>query len=166
MEKIIKSFFTVIVLLVMTLSVQAQKYGYINSALILSEMPEVKAMDSNLKALEAQLKKKGQNKVADFRKREEEAVRKKERGEMSPLEEKNTLEALKKEQEEILKLEQVMQKQLVDKRNELLEPIYEKINKAIEEVAKENGLAMIFEQNILLYSDESLNMNDEVKAKL
>ena len=44
-------------------TVQAQKFGYVNSTAILAEMPEVKQMEANLEALQKQLQKKGQSMV-------------------------------------------------------------------------------------------------------
>ena len=39
-------------------SLQAQQFGYVNSAAILAEMPEVKQADANLEALQKQLQKR------------------------------------------------------------------------------------------------------------
>ena len=59
-----------------------------------------------------------------------------------------------------------MRKQVTEKREELLGPIYEKVNQAIKDVAKENSYQFIFDQNVLLYAEDSQNVNDLVKAKL
>jgi len=53
-----------------------------------------------------------------------------------------------------------------------MDPIYKKIGKAIEEVAKENGFTFIINPqlsnggDILLFSDEKFNISDLVLKKL
>ena len=148
--------------------VQAQKFGYINSAAVLSELPEVKQMRSSLEGLQTQLQKKGQQMLTDYQKREQDAVQKQQTGNMSPAEEKTVMEELQKKQQEILKFEQEMQQKLGTKEQELLAPILEKVNNAIQAVAKENGFQFIFDtgSGVLLYADESQDVTDMVKAKL
>ena len=59
------------------------------------------------------------------------------------------------------------QGQLQQKQAELLKPVYDKAQAAIEEVAKEKGLLYVFEVNSLLYkSNESLDVLPLVKTKL
>ena len=59
-----------------------------------------------------------------------------------------------------------MMKQLQTKRDELLQPIYTKVNQAINDVAKENGFQFIFDQGVLLFAEESQNIGPMVKTKL
>ena len=49
-----------------SLSLSAQKFGYINSQTLLSELPEVKAADAEIQALQTQLEKKGQMMVQEL----------------------------------------------------------------------------------------------------
>ncbi|RMF04758.1 MAG: OmpH family outer membrane protein, partial [Bacteroidetes bacterium] len=51
-------------------------------------------------------------------------------------------------------------------REELLQPIYDQINAAIKEVAKENGFTFIFDQAVLLYGEETLDVSAAVRSKL
>ncbi len=146
--------------------VQAQKYGYLNSAAIMAEMPEVKQMQSNLQALQTQLQKKGQQMVQEYQQKEQDAITRKERGELSPKQEEEMLAELQKMQQDIMNFQQEMQRTLAEKEQELMQPIYEKIQKAIEEVAKEHGYTMIFDAAALLYAEESADVSALVKAKL
>ena len=59
-------FFTLAFLLIFTSPAFAQKFGYLNSQALLSELPEVKQADANLQALQAQLEKKGQQMVSEL----------------------------------------------------------------------------------------------------
>ena len=144
----------------------AQKYGYVNSQQILAEMPDVKQMEENLEALGSQLQKKGEQMLKSYKQKEENAIREKEKGTLSPVEEETLLKELQSTQGEILKFEQEMQSKIMDKRNELLGPIYEKINSAIQDVAKEQGYSMIFDSQVLLFAEETVNVTTQVKTKL
>ncbi len=148
--------------------VQAQKFGYLNSALLLSEMPEVKVMRSNLEGFRTQLEKKGKQMVEDFQRKQRDAAAKEERGELSPVQRENLLKELQAKEQEILKYQSESQQKLAEKEQELLQPILDKVNKAIQEVAKEHGFQFIFDAStgILLYADESQDVSSLVKAKL
>ena len=69
---------------------------------------------------------------------------------------------------EIAKFQQEIQQKLYEKSEALLKPIRDKIQNAIDQVAKENGYSYIFDQSmgILLYADESVDVSAKVKAKL
>ncbi|NNE29357.1 MAG: OmpH family outer membrane protein [Saprospiraceae bacterium] len=144
----------------------AQKYGYVNSQQILAEMPDVKQMEANLEALGSQLQKKGEQMLVTYKQKEENAIREKEKGTLSPVQEETLLKELQTTQGEIMKFEQEMQNKIVEKRNELLGPIYEKINTAIKDVAADQGYSMIFDSQVLLYAEETVNITTEVKSKL
>jgi outer membrane protein len=87
-------------------------------------------------------------------------------GDLSPKQQEEEAQKLQAREQEIAAFEQDMRKQVSDKREELLGPIYEKVNQAIKDVAEENGFQFIFDQNVLLYAEDSQNVNDLVKAKL
>ena len=166
MKRIIKISLMMVAFLSIMTTAQAQKFGYLNSQLILSEMPAVKEMQSNLQALQTQLQKQGQGMVESYKKEEEAAVRKKQQGQLAPVEEEKLMTALQKKQEEILTFEKEMQKKLSDKEQQLLEPILTKINTAIKDVASENGFDMIFEQGVLLFATETTDVSSMVRGKL
>lgn len=143
-----------------------QKVGYVNSAALLEGMPEVKQADANLEALQKQLQKKGQGMVEQLQKDYAAAQQKVEQGLLSPQQQEQESKALEKKQKEIASFEQEMMTQLDNKRSELLKPIYDRINAAIEAVAKEKGYSMIMDQGVILYGDPSQDVTDLVKAKL
>jgi len=147
-----------------------QKFGYLNSAALLQEMPDVKEAESNLEVLQKQLQAKGQQMLEAFQKKYLELERKNSQGEIAPKELEVESSKLKEEENKIAKFEQDMQNQIYEKRNTLLEPILDKVNEAIKAVATEEGYAYIFDASpgsgILLYADESTDVYDQVKAKL
>ena len=145
---------------------QAQKFGYVNSSAILAEMPEVKQMEANLEALQKQLQKKGQGMVEQLQQDYAAIQQKAASGDLSPKQQEEAGKKLEDQQAEIGKFEQDMVKQLQDMRNKELQPILEKVNQAITDVAKENGLQFIFDEGVILYADESMDVANLVKAKL
>ena len=166
MKRILKATLIVAILFSLSFNAEAQKFGYVNSGEILQAMPAVKQADANLEALQTQLQKKGQGMLEKLQKDYLAIQQKVERGELSPQEQQTEGQKLEKRQAEIATFEQDMIKQLEDKRTGLLKPIYDKINKAIADVAKEGGYQMIFEQGVLLYQDPSLDVSSKVRAKL
>lgn len=57
--------------------------------------------------------------------------------------------------------------QIQQKQNEVFQPVVEKAQIAVDEVAKENGLIYVFEVNALLYkSNQSIDLLPLVKEKL
>lgn len=166
MVKMLKVGALLLVFSVLALSAQAQKFGFVNSADILSALPKVKQADANLEALQKQLQKKGQSMVEQLQQDYLAVQQKVERGELSPKQQEEEAAKLKERETEIGKFEQDMVKQLQDKRNELLEPIYKEVNDAIAAVAKENGFQFIFEKSVLLYFEESQDVSAMVKTKL
>lgn len=168
MNKIMKISLLLFAFVAFTASVQAQKFGYINSQLIMSEMPQVKEMNANLESLQKVLQKKGQDMVKNLKSDFQAVQVKVERGELSPQQQETEAKRLEDEQKKIGEFEQDMQKQLAEKQQKLMTPILEKVNKAIEDVAKENGYTMIFDSSagVLLYAEEEADLSTQVKVKL
>ena len=163
MKKIIFS----ILLVVAGFHLSAQtKTGTVDSEFILSKMPELTQVQENLKAynkkLEDELKvkiegyqakvKEYQDKVATF---------------TDPMK--------KTKQEEIVAIENDIAKyrqngaQLVQiEQNRLLQPLYDKIGKAIQEVAKADGYSQLFTTTVsgLAYADPTYDITKKVLTKL
>jgi len=155
-----------IMLMGIATAVQAQKFGYVNSSAILAELPEVKQAESNLEALQGQLQKKGESMVKALQEDFVELQKQVQAGTLAPKQQSEEEQRLQAEEQKIAKFEQNMRKQIQEKREELLSPIYEKVNDAIKAVAEENDYQFIFDQGVLLYAEDSQNVNDLVKAKL
>jgi outer membrane protein len=146
----------------------SQKFGYCNSALLLTNIPEMKQADSELKSYQTQLTKKGQEMVKSLQDKAADLKRKEEQGAISPKELETQNTKLGEEQQAIAKYEQEVYEKLAQKREELFQPILERVNTAMSEVAKENGFVFVFDtnSNMVLYANESLDVTKLVKAKL
>jgi outer membrane protein len=147
-------------------TVMAQDIAFVNSAAILAELPAVKQAESEMKTLEENMQARGKDMVASFQTFYEETSGKAQRGELSPVQQQDAEKKLQEKQAEIQKYEQDMVKQLQEKREGLLQPIYERVNAAINDVAKANGLKMVVEQGVLLYGETTLDITAQVKTKL
>ena len=104
--------------------------------------------------------------MTDYQTKRQEAGAKAEAGELSPVQQQQLVEELGKKEEELLQYEQEMIGKLQAKEQELLKPIMDRVNKAIQDVAAENGYAMIFDAGVLLYAADGTDVSDKVKAKL
>jgi len=162
--------FTLTLGLVLTMATGAfsQKFGFCNSALLLTQLPDVKAADSDLQAFQTQLTKKGQERVKALQDAAAELERKKQQGTVSPKDYDTQSAKLEEERQSIAKYEQEVYQKLTQKREELYKPLLDKVNKAMSDVATENGFALVFDAStqILIYAHESLDVTKLVKTKL
>lgn len=149
-------------------SVQAQKFGYCNSLSLLSEMPEVKAADSELQAYQTQLTKKGQEMVTALQDKAKVLEQKNAEGGIAPKDYEAQMLKLQEEEKEIAKYEQEVYQKLGEKRETLYKPVLDKLNEAMKLVAQEQGMNMVFDtgSQVLLYADESLDVTPLVKVKM
>jgi outer membrane protein len=155
-----------LVLVASTASIQAQKFGFVNSQEILGEMPEVKQAEANLEALQQQLQKRLQASIEQLQADYLDIQQKIERGELSPRQQEVEAQTLQERQQKLAGEEQDMVNQIQSKREELLEPIYKRVNDAIAEVAKEKEYTFIFDQAVLLYYEEAMDVSTDVRTKL
>jgi len=65
-------------------------------------------------------------------------------------------------------MQQKLQEELVQKQNELMQPILDKVKKAVENIRKANGLDIILDSGygIVLASDTKLDMTDKTLEEL
>ncbi|HCW06957.1 MAG TPA: outer membrane chaperone Skp [Cytophagales bacterium] len=147
-----------------------QKIGYAESDYILSQLPEFKKIESELKTHGDQLKNQIDAKYADYQSKLK-AYQNMPATTPDPIKADKERE-LASLQENIQKFQQDAQSSYQKKTADLMDPIYKKIGKAIEDVAKENGFTFIINPNIanggdiLLFSDEKYNISDLVLKKL
>jgi len=147
----------------------AVKVGYADVDYIFSQMPEQKQIDTELKSLQTQLKNQIDAKYQEYQKKLGDyqanintmidAVR------------ANTERELVQMQQNIEKLQQDAQTTVQTKQTQLMDPVFKKVGKAIEDVAKENGYSFILSQQIggldvILYGDEKMDVSDLVLKKL
>lgn len=165
----------ILAFLVVALSAEAQdiglKIGYTNAEFILGNMPEAKEIESELKDYEKQLSTQLESKATEFQAKAEDFQRNVEN--MIPEVRNDKQRELQNLQQSIEKFRVDAQTSLQRKQGELLQPAYDKIQEAIDFVAKANGYTHIFNSgqpevglNILLYGRDEDNISDLVLKQL
>ncbi len=163
-------FFGALVAVILSVSsMYAQKYGHLNLGNAVALMPETKAADAELEAFQKQMVAKGEEMAKKFQEKYSKLVQDAQTGTFPPAALKTREEELVKERDAILKYEQEIETGVQNKRGELLKPIFDKVEKAIAEVAKENGYQLVFDSSIfntLLFAQDQDDLMPLVKAKL
>jgi outer membrane protein len=148
-----------------------QKIGFTNVDFILSQMPELKTIEAEVKTKEAQYQNLLQQKQKELQ--DKYAAYQKNAATMSDVIRTDTEKQLQNLQQSAQEFQQTAASDLQQKQQQLLAPVLDKIDKAIKDVAKENGYALIINSDIsaqlspvLLYTTEDYNISDLVFKKL
>ena len=154
------------VILLTSITIQAQKFAYVDTDYILNKMPEFKQAQDKLDNLSDDWQKEIENRYEGvekmYRAYQQEKVL-------------LTDEMTKKREEAIIKKEteakNLQQKyfgpegELYAKRQELIQPIQDKIYDAIQQLATNNKYQVIFDSSsnlIMLYKNKNLDKSDKV----
>ncbi|MFB9861778.1 OmpH family outer membrane protein [Rufibacter immobilis] len=139
------------------------KVGYTNANYIISQLPESRQIESDLKAHSSQLEKELQNKYKSYQEKVE--AYKKGAGQMTDVVRADREKELTTLQASIEEFQRNADASLQKKEQEKLQPVMEKIQKAIDKVAKENGYTHIFTAEALLYGPEDGNAFTDLVLK-
>ncbi len=150
-----------------TVSAQTPKFGHIDLQALIQIMPERATAEAEFNKFTKELQDvitgmqdELQKKYAEF-----EALG----SDASDIKKKAKGQEIQDVQQRIQTYQQTAQQQLQQKQSELLQPVFNKAEKAIAEVAKEKGLIYVFDtgSKVVLYkSNESLDIFPLAKAKL
>jgi outer membrane protein len=147
----------------------ATKIGFADVGYIFTQMPDAKQVETELKSTQTMLQNQITSKQQEFQRKVKEyndnlpnmldAVR------------ANTERELGQLQENLQKLQQDAQTTIQNKEGQLMDPVYKKISKAIEEVAKENQFTYVLTSQIggldvILYADDKMDVSDLVLKKM
>lgn len=141
--------FAAVMMFVTVGTVSAQKVASMDYEAVLSAMPETKKMTTDLDTF-SKTKSDELNKQAEAFQKEVQQFQ----AELAKLTEaqRNAKEAeLQKKQQNLQQLQQTAQKDLATKRDTAVKPIIEKLNNAVEKVAKANGFDFIIDSTALIY---------------
>ncbi len=149
-----------------TITIAQSKVGTIDSEYIIQLMPETQTVLKMSKEYGAKLDssfsikvKEYQNKVTDFKKEEKT---------LGPLLKKTIVKEITDLELEIKKYRENGTKLMQLKSNELMRPLYKKLNDAINAFAKDNGYTQILTLtgNEFAYIDEKFDITNSVIMKL
>ncbi len=168
MNKVLKITLVAVFSILVSTAVLAQtnKFGHINSAELLAQMPEIKEADKKLQefglSLENQLKmmtNEYQTKVQAFQAQEASMA--------DPIKQSRIKEITDLESR-IQDFQQTAQESVSRKKEELYSPILKKAEDAIVVLAKEKGYTYVFDTSsgAFIYAQESDDIMDLVKKKL
>jgi outer membrane protein len=148
---------------------QTTKIGYADPDYILGQLPESKQIETELKSLQTQLKNQVDSKYAEFQKKLKD-YQDNINTMLAPVRE-NTERELQQLQQNLEKLQQDAQTSIQAKQQQLMAPVYQKIGKGIEEVAKENAYTLILSNqvgglDVVLFGDDKVDVSDLVLKKL
>jgi len=150
-----------------SVSAQAPKFGHIDLQALVQLMPErataetqFNAFQSDLEEIFGEMQKDLQTKMGGLEQLGDSA---------SEIKRNAKIAEIQDMQQRIQNYQQTAQQQLQQKQSELLQPVFDKAEKAIGDVAKEKGLIYVFDigTKVVLYkSAESMDVLPLVKTKL
>lgn len=138
-----------------TAFVNAQsKVGTINTDVILSQMPELKGVESEMKAYGKELDSDLRKKYQDYQKLVEKFEE--EEADLNDVMKKFRVNEITDLEEDIQKFQQNSQQLIRAKQDELLRPLYTKIGNALEKVVEDEKFTQIFNEgsNLVFISPE------------
>ena len=148
---------------------QTQKIGHMDMQYVLSAMPEMKQVQSQLQTLQGQLEKQAQAKQKDFEEKYNRYVS--EGNTMADAIRVDIEKELSQMQQSAQEFATNAQQTLQQKEQQLMQPVYDKIGTAINEVAKEGGYAYIINAgvpglDVLYFADPANDASNDVLKKL
>jgi len=148
------------------------KIGYTNVELILVYMPETQEMEKKLATMEKKIQEQLQIKQQYYQQKAMEFLEAQESGSLTDAQLGVAQQELQKLQGEVQQGLQLAEQQLMKKRMELLTPIQQKMQGAIDAVATENGYTYILNNAMgsgiptILHGNESKDCTEQIAAKL
>ena len=141
------------------------KLAYMDENYVVSQLPEYKTIQADMKTYEDRVKgeleaknKEYETKLADFRAKQEAGA--------EPI----ILEAKAKElqdlEQQILEMQRNIQQEYQAELGKRLQPVYEKMQKTVDEVSAANGNAFVLRVEALYYQVEENNLSDAILKKL
>ncbi len=149
------------------LSAQNLKFGHINVQELITSLPAKQVADKELNSEAQKLQNQLKVMSEELDKKYKDYML--QRDSLSELIRSTREKEIQDYDQRIQNFNRLAQQSLEQKEHELLQPIVEKVQKAIDEVGKEQGFIYIFDtssQVVLYNSDQSVDCAPLVKAKL
>lgn len=147
----------------------AQQYGHLNFGNLLAALPETKAADTEIRTLQQQLVKQGEQKALALQEEFSGVIQQIQNGELSPKQQQEVEADFQQKEQELRAFEAEIQQKIAAKREALLTPIIQKVEAAIQAVAQSKGIVMVFDTsvfNAILFAQEADDLMPAVQAKL
>jgi len=150
-------------------TLQAQKFGHVNSAQLIEAHPKVASANAELEDFRKSVMEPFQAKGNAFQSKYNFFIEEVNAGTLSKVSAQTRQEELQKEQQALQTEQQQIEFSIMQKREALLQPILTEIDSIIQIVGKEGKYTMIFDTSVsgaLLFADDSEDLTEPVKAKL
>ena len=170
MKVLIKTTLLLALSAIFSLQVSAQKFAYVDSEYILSQLPAYKSAQAELNEISKQLQEEIDAQFAEVDK-----MYKQYQAEKVIM----TKDVQTKRENEIIEKERVAKKlqndkfgyegELFSKQSELVKPLQDKVYEAINKIAKANGLDFIFDKSgdmLMLVANSKYDRSEEVLEEL
>ncbi|MDZ7690006.1 MAG: OmpH family outer membrane protein [Balneolaceae bacterium] len=145
--------------------------GYMNPQEVLSQLPERAEIEQQLNSFIEQKRSEINQKTTEFQ--QAVSTYQQNAASMSQEQQQKREEELATREQELRELQQSVQQQIQQRRSELMEPIYNRMDEAIATVAQSNNLDFIlneatgYGETIIYYSaDQKLNITQEVLNRM
>lgn len=145
-----------------------ERIGYASMQYIMSQLPEMKEIQADMKSSETQFRSQIQERSQKLQQQYQEFNQN--ANAMADTVRQRRQEELQKAMEDLQKFQQDAQVTLQNKEKLYMAPLYLKVTKAISEVAKENGFAIILTDKlnnypVLLYQQPQTDVSNLVLKK-
>lgn len=152
------------VILATSFTAVAQKTGYVNVQELLAQLPEAAKARQDLEAYYSEVQTQYESMANEFSKKVQDydtnvstwsaIVRETKEKEIEDI--RNRIE----------EFQYSMEGKIQSKQEEIFAPLLEKVQSAIEQVAKEEAYDYIYDASALLYAKDDLNIINKIKVKL
>lgn len=145
-----------------------QKFGHVNSAVIVQNHPGIPAANSELDAFRKSVTDPFDAKTKAFQSKYQFFMEEMEAGTLSKVTAQTRQAELAKEQDDLNKEGQQIQYSILQKRDLVLQPILAQVDSVISVVGKEGKYTMIFDDSVngaLLFSNPTEDLTEQVKTK-
>jgi outer membrane protein len=169
-----KNFVVILVAIFVLLSSAAFaqiKVGYTNADDILSALPEAKTIEAELKTYSTQIQTELEKKQQDLQKKYQEYLAAVQTGNMAPSIRESKEKELQSLQQSLQEFQEKAQQDVQAKQQALLTPVYDKIQNAIDEIAKAENYDFILTSGagsvpIILFAKDEYDVTNKVIVKL
>ena len=169
MKKLVKLFFAVVLTVGVSMGVNAQslKIGHVDSGAIMEIMPERAKIEQDLQAYAAELQSELQAMGAEYQSKLQDYQANK--ATMSNLIRQSKEKEIVDLETRISEFQSSADMAMQNKQLELLNPLIEKVQNAVNAVGKEKGFTYIFDKaagTVVYIGENAIDITADVKAKL
>ena len=146
-----------------------QKFGHVNSALLVQNHPGIPAANAELEAYRKSVSDPFGEKTKAFQSKYQFFMEEMQAGTLSKVSSQSRQEELQKEQDDLNKEGQQIQNSIMQKRDEVLQPILSEVDSVITVIGKEGKYTMIFDDSAngaLIFGIPEEDLTQTVKARI